>query len=52
MNEKIGDIKKELSLLNSADEYLKFINAYSGDERSGVKALVASAGKKYDAYIK
>ena len=52
MNEKIGDIKKELSSLNTPEEFLRFKEDYMSDERAGVKALVCSAQKKYDAYIK
>jgi len=46
------DIKTALQLATTREEYISFINEYSDDERSGVKKLVESAGKKLNALEK
>lgn len=46
------DIKAALQLATTREEYISFINEYSDDERSGVKKLVESAGKKLNALEK
>lgn len=50
MEEKIGEIKNQLSLLTLEDEasIRSFIEKYSSDERTGVKTLVEKAEKKLE----
>ncbi len=52
MQEKIGDIKKELADINIPENYLLFSKKYMSDERAGVRKLVSSANKKYEDYCK
>ena len=52
MAAKIGEIKQELSSINSADDLIGFIRRYSDDDRDGVQKLVMSAHKKLNALNK
>ena len=47
----IAEIKEELAAVNIAD-IKKALKQYKDDERAGVKKLVESFEKKYDAYLK
>lgn len=49
MTKRIGDIKEALKQTDIVN-ISSFIEAYQGDERSGVQKLVASASKKKKAY--
>ena len=46
MASKIGEIKAELSQLNSVPEYEAFCDKYLEDDRQGVVNLVTQAKKK------
>ncbi len=49
MSVKIGDIKSELSMASTIEEYKSFKEKYLQDERQGVKNLIVSADKKIKA---